>query len=83
MEEFSLQEEEVAGLVKVRWEDFCQLWAGKQDLLPILQSNITNPLQKGELKTSVTRESFVPHPPSFYQDVIRMIQPFIINKGEI
>lgn len=81
LEQFSLQEEEVAGLVKVKWGDFCQLWAGELDSIPIIEQTIIKPLQKGQLKATVTKEHFVPHPPSFYQDVIKMIAPFVVNKG--
>ncbi|MCA1026071.1 NUDIX hydrolase [Cytobacillus kochii] len=80
-DQFSLQEEEVAGLVKVKWTDFCRLWVGEQDTIPIIDRSILDPRQSDELNTNITQAHFVPHPPSFYQDVIRLIQPLLVNKG--
>ncbi|GAF11497.1 Nudix hydrolase YfcD [Bacillus sp. JCM 19046] len=71
---FTLQEEEVAGMVKVEWEDFVQLWKNEQLDIPASGFKLNAAGLKEEWKTSVTKEQFVPHPTAFYHTVIQRIQ---------
>lgn len=71
---FTLQEEEVAGMVKVEWEDFVQLWKNEQLDIPASGFKLNAAGLKEEWKTYVTKEQFVPHPTAFYHTVIQRIQ---------
>jgi isopentenyldiphosphate isomerase len=73
-EDFTLQKEEVAGIVKVRFNDFSKLWFDERDEIEISGFEIIDDGKKQIIKESVSRDKFVPHQVSFYKAVIQKIQ---------
>lgn len=74
MSSFTLQEEEVSGIVQVKLEDFEKLWFGSIDEVHIQGFEI-NPMGKRvSIDQYVGRNKFVPHETSYYESIIKSIQ---------
>ncbi|WP_075620120.1 NUDIX hydrolase [Paenisporosarcina indica] len=73
-DDFTLQEEEVSGIVRAKFTDFTQLWYGERDEIEINGFEINNDGNKLIIKENITRVKFVPHEISFYKEVIQKIQ---------
>ncbi|KHF40504.1 NUDIX hydrolase [Halalkalibacter okhensis] len=71
---FTLQAEEVSGIVKVKFNDFAKLWFGEIDEIEICGFEINGVGSKQIIKKSVRRDKFVPHHTSFYKEVIQKIK---------
>ena len=80
MDDFTLQVEEVAGIVRVTFSDFVQLWFGHKDEIEICGFEINDQGKKLELNKKVKRDQFVPHEDSFYKEVIQRIQTQLGDK---
>ena len=76
-EEFTLQLEEVSGMVKVRFNDFEQLWSGAKDRVGINGFVLNENGEKFSVKEQAGREKFVPHQLSFYNQVILEIGKYL------
>ena len=77
LRDFNVQPEEVAGMYKITFQDFVDLWLGKRQRIEG-QGFVSD--EKGELKfmkNQVSMEGFVPHPQSYYEAVIRGIETTI------
>ncbi|WP_349408521.1 NUDIX hydrolase [Pseudalkalibacillus sp. SCS-8] len=72
-EDFTLQVEEVSGIVRARFSDFAQLWYGERDEIEINGIEINENGKKVEKEEMVNRNHFVPHPISFYNVIIQKI----------
>lgn len=72
-DDFTFQVEEVAGMVKVKFTDFEELWLGERDNIRIQGIKISNE-SKILIDEQVGRDRFVPHLVSFYQTVIEKIK---------
>jgi hypothetical protein len=66
---FTLQQEEVAGLVKAPFSHFCDLWLGDQTELTI--EGITN--KKEPIHRTAHKSEFAPHPIAYYETIIAFI----------
>ncbi|PMC34308.1 NUDIX hydrolase [Bacillus sp. UMB0899] len=73
-DDFTLQAEEVAGIVRVEFTKFSQLWFGERNEVGIFGFEINNDGKKVEIKAHVNRDQFVPHEVSFYKEIIQRIQ---------
>ncbi|WP_310793580.1 hypothetical protein [Salipaludibacillus neizhouensis] len=73
-DDFTLQEEEVSGIVRAKFIDFAQLWFGERDEIEINGFEINNDGKKLIINTNLNRDKFVPHEISFYREVIQKIQ---------
>jgi isopentenyldiphosphate isomerase len=76
-DEFILQTEEVAGMVKVRFNDFAHLWTGEKDRVEINGFVLNENGEKLPVNEQAGREKFVPHQRSFYNQVIREIGKYL------
>ncbi|MFC4403743.1 NUDIX hydrolase [Gracilibacillus xinjiangensis] len=74
MEDFTLQKEEVAGIVKVKFTDFEALWIGEKDKIDISGFAINDIGEKKFVEDRAGRDKFVPHQADFYQTVIGKIK---------
>lgn len=74
MNSFKLQEEEVAGMVKVEWNDFVDLWYDQQSEIRVSGFKLDRSRKRIEVNTYVGKARFVPHPKTFYHTVIERIQ---------
>ncbi|WP_010280795.1 NUDIX hydrolase [Bacillus timonensis] len=72
-DDFTLQVEEVSGIVKAKFTDFSKLWFGEKDEIEISGFEITDDGKKQIIKENVSRNKFVPHQASFYKEVIQKI----------
>lgn len=73
-DDFTLQLEEVAGIVRAKFTDFAQLWFLEKDEIEISGFEITDAGEKCSIRKLVNRDKFVPHEVSFYKEVIRKLQ---------
>jgi isopentenyldiphosphate isomerase len=76
-DDFTLQVEEVAGIVKVEFNHFVELWNGKREIIKISGFEMTDEGNKVILDESVGKEKFVPHDLNFYQTVIEKMKKTI------
>ncbi|MBT2659127.1 NUDIX domain-containing protein [Bacillus sp. ISL-18] len=77
IEDFHLQTEEVAGIVKVDFNDFSHLWAGSKDVIRVTGYEIKADGSKHKIDQLVGRDQFVPHPAGYYQTIIEKIDEHI------
>ncbi|MEH7237950.1 NUDIX hydrolase [Bacillus sp. JJ1562] len=77
LDDFTLQVEEVSGIVKAKFIDFSQLWFGEKDEIEISGFEINDDGKKQIIKENVSRDKFVPHPVSFYKEVIQKIHEHV------
>jgi isopentenyldiphosphate isomerase len=73
-DDFTLQVEEVAGIVKVEFTHFEELWNGERDTIKVSGFVITDLGNKAILNESVGKDKFVPHDSDFYKTVIEKIK---------
>lgn len=69
---FLLQEEEVAGMYRMKFSDFIALWLGKREQIPTQGFEVVNG-EKHYYEKRVRKEHFVPHDQSFYEALILKI----------
>lgn len=74
LDDFTLQVEEVSGMVKGKFEDFAKLWFGEKAEIEISGFEINEDGKKLVIKEHVKRDKFVPHQVAFYKEVIEMMQ---------
>ncbi|SDM64695.1 NUDIX domain-containing protein [Bacillus sp. OK048] len=72
LESFTLQAEEVSGIVKAEFNDFTELWLGERETIEIKGFGI-NDGNKTLIEEYVGRDKFVPHQISFYKSIIQKI----------
>lgn len=70
---FVLQEEEVAGIYRMKFTDFSALWRDEIQHIPMQGFKVENG-EKYFYEKSVGKQQFVPHDQSFYQAIINKIQ---------
>ncbi|ULT59248.1 NUDIX domain-containing protein [Neobacillus drentensis] len=73
IKDFHLQKEEVAGIVKVYFNDFRQLWDESKDVIRVTGYEIKADGSKHSIDQLVGRDQFVPHPAGYYQTIIEKI----------
>jgi isopentenyldiphosphate isomerase len=72
--DFTLQKEEVSGMVKVELDDFEDLWAGTKEEVNIQGFEINQDDHRMMIDQYVGRDKFVPHEVSYYKSIIRLIR---------
>ncbi|MEH7115247.1 NUDIX domain-containing protein [Neobacillus niacini] len=77
-DDFTLQEEEVAGIVKAEFIHFAELWFGDRESIRISGFEIKKDGNKILIDENVGRNKFVPHQIKFYKTVIEKIK---VNYG--
>jgi isopentenyldiphosphate isomerase len=77
--EFTLQKEEVSGLVKVKWKDFAQLWTKGNARIDVSGFLLDKSGNRTLIDRLAGREDFVPHPISYYQNVIDGINKHLLR----
>ncbi|WP_019636539.1 NUDIX hydrolase [Paenibacillus fonticola] len=73
-DDFSVQQDEVSGIFRARFNDFVKLWLGQQNQIDIHGFQLDDDGQKRKVKQTVGRNQFVPHDESFYQAVLHQIK---------
>ncbi|WP_338030800.1 hypothetical protein [Cytobacillus citreus] len=72
--DFRLQKEEVSGIVRAKFTDFCQLWLGGKSVITIEGFKINKSGENTLLKKNVDKNDFVPHDISYYETIIKLIK---------
>ncbi|MBY0098436.1 NUDIX hydrolase [Mesobacillus maritimus] len=75
--DFILQQEEVAGMVKADFKDFYKLWLGQKEEIKVSGYKMNSQGERMILNETVGKERFVPHPLSFYQEITHKIKEVI------
>lgn len=73
-DDFTLQEEEVSGIVKVEFNHFIELWLGERETIKIKGFEINKNGNKILIDENVGRGKFVPHQILYYKTVIQKIK---------
>lgn len=73
-DDFHLQKEEVTGIYRAEFIGFSMLFTGKANELRINGFELNDAGEKVEIDKQVTKDHFVPHEGSFYQEIIELIQ---------
>lgn len=73
-DDFTLQKEEVSGMVKVELDDFEDLWDGTKEEVNIQGFEINQDDHRMMIDQYVGRDKFVPHDISYYKSIIRLIR---------
>ncbi|KMY50147.1 NUDIX hydrolase [Peribacillus loiseleuriae] len=76
-DDFTLQVEEVSGIVKAEFNDFTKLWLGERETIEIKGFEINKDGNKTLIEEYVGRNKFVPHQISFYKAIIQKIKEHI------
>nr|WP_245349938.1 NUDIX domain-containing protein [Cytobacillus eiseniae] len=71
---FTLQKEEVSGIVQVKLTDFYELWLGEKEEVNVQGFEIENTGNRILLNKTVNRTHFVPHERGYYEHMIKSIQ---------
>lgn len=77
IEDFILQKEEVAGMVKVEFTDFMDLWLGKLSTITVSGYRIDSVGVCSKIQERVGKDRFVPHQTHFYLNVLEKINTVI------
>lgn len=73
-DDFTLQVEEVSGIVRAKFTGFAQLWFGERDEIEISGFEVNHDGNTLIIEENINRDKFVPHQISFYKEVIQKIQ---------
>lgn len=82
MEDFQLQVEEVAGIGKVRIEDFTKLLNGEKEKIELKGFQLSQTGERISLVNEVSIQAFVPHENSFYRKTFDSIK-YMMESREI
>jgi len=74
LSDFTVQQEEVAGIVLADFEEFSQLWYGERESVSIKGFIINKDGNRESYEGMIDKNKFVPHPISFYQEIIKRIK---------
>ncbi|OBZ14002.1 NUDIX hydrolase [Bacillus sp. FJAT-27264] len=80
LEDFTLQEEEVAGIFKAEFDDFYDIWHGEKEQIQASGFIIECGVVKVPVNKMFDKNHFVPHEESFYQHIARLIRECLIKK---
>lgn len=73
LEEYTLQRDEVSGVIKVEFSSFSELWQGKKTEVEIAGFEISQTGERIAINKTVGKDAFVPHESSYYEKVITFI----------
>lgn len=77
LDDFTLQEEEVKGMVKAEFHQFAELWSGERGTIRIKGFEIKRDGTKALINKNVGRDQFVPHPIQYYRTVIQKMKEIL------
>ena len=75
-EQFSLQVEEVSGIVRVELTQFVSLWLSELEGIEIIGFKVEGDGARSPICQKVNKTSFVPHEQSYYEEICREIISF-------
>lgn len=77
IDDYILQKEEVSGIVRAEFSNFCKLWCGEIDEIVVEGMEINKEGQYVQLKRAVNKSSFVPHNNSYYQKIVQAVNDWL------
>ncbi|OZM56384.1 NUDIX hydrolase [Lottiidibacillus patelloidae] len=72
-DDFSLQKEEVAGIVKIAFSHFYELWLGEREKVQLTGFTEIGETEKVFLNDEVGKDAFVQHPLAYYENILMFI----------
>ncbi|OPH47770.1 NUDIX hydrolase [Paenibacillus ferrarius] len=78
--DFTLQKEEVSGIVRVEFDDFYEFWLGNKEEIRVKGFEINKVGKKVLIDKNVGKSEFVPHANSFYVSIVKLIREKLVNK---
>ncbi|WLR42120.1 NUDIX domain-containing protein [Bacillus carboniphilus] len=72
-DDYHLQHEEVSGMVKVKFEDFKELFLGNKTKIEIQGFTYNEESLKEKIHHFVSKDQFVPHSFNYYEKIIQLI----------
>lgn len=72
-EDFKLQEDEVSGIIKVKFADFADFWLGGKEVIHIEGFKMDEEGNKIQIDQMAGKDQFVTHQNSYYETVIQRI----------
>ena len=72
--DFTLQKEEVSGIVRVDFNDFNDLWLGKKEEIRMTGFEINIQGEKILIDKNVGKNRFVPHEQAYYESILPLIR---------
>jgi len=76
-EDFTLQTEEVSGLVRADFKSFCEFWLGERKDILIEGFELNNIGKRVSIKKIVDKSLFVQHELNYYERVLKLINEHI------
>ncbi|MFC5464165.1 NUDIX hydrolase [Lederbergia graminis] len=77
--DFTVQIDEVAGIVLVELKDFSELWLGERETIQVSGFKIDKEGNKNMFAETVGKDKFVPHDTLFYQEVVQKIKEHVTS----
>ncbi|TCS93868.1 NUDIX hydrolase [Hazenella coriacea] len=74
MNEYKLQREEVSGIFKVPFDEFCELWLGDVEEITVEGFQVSYDGHKVVLNMNVNKSNFVPHENAYYERLLALIR---------
>lgn len=78
-EQFTLQTEEVSGIVQVELSEFVKLWNGELEEIEIIGFKLNEVGAKSPIHQLVGKTSFVPHEQSYYEEICKAMTAFSLK----
>ncbi|WP_423800968.1 NUDIX hydrolase [Neobacillus sp. SAB-20_R2A] len=79
-EDFKLQEDEVSGIIKVKFDDFADFWLGGKETIHIEGFKMDEEGNKIKIDQMAGKDQFVTHQLSYYETVIQRIAQKLDSK---
>ncbi|MFC4802899.1 NUDIX domain-containing protein [Neobacillus sp. GCM10023253] len=79
-EDFKLQEDEVSGIIKVKFDDFADFWLGGKETIHIEGFKMDEESHKIHIDQMAGKNQFVTHQNSYYETVIQRIAQKLNSK---
>ncbi len=79
---FSLQKEEVSGIVRIPFSSFFELWSGAIDFVPAAGFRIQRDGSKMKFFDHFSKNQFVQHVPAYFEKVLGGIQNYLERKRQ-
>jgi isopentenyldiphosphate isomerase len=79
LEDFQLQKEEVAGIVKAKFSDFRRFWQGEIHRLQVIGFQIDPHGHRITIEQDVDKTHFVPHDMGYYTRIIEGIEAIFLK----
>ncbi|SDO10475.1 Isopentenyldiphosphate isomerase [Psychrobacillus sp. OK028] len=75
-EQFTLQAEEVSGIVRVEISQFVSLWQGELEEIEVIGFKVEADGTRSPIHQKVEKASFVPHEQSYYEEICKELISF-------